>query len=47
MNDFEDGIYDDDFALTGEMELDELDEAETAVEMQQLMVRVAAARQLC
>ncbi|HZQ73863.1 MAG TPA: hypothetical protein VFB08_13185 [Burkholderiales bacterium] len=44
MNDFEDRIYDEDFALTGEMELDELDDADTAVEMQQLMSRVTATR---
>jgi hypothetical protein len=44
MNDFDDRIFAEDFSLSGEMELDENDDAETGIEMEQLMARVQAAR---
>ena len=44
MNDFDDEMFAEDFTLSGEMELDEADAAETGVEMEQLMARVQAAR---
>jgi len=44
MKDFDDETFSEEFDLGGEIELDELDDAETGVEMELLMARVTAAR---
>ncbi len=44
MNDFDEERLAQDFAMSAEIELDEIDDPETTLEMEQLIMRVQAAR---